>query len=183
MLSRERPLTWDDLAAMPEDNLRREIIGGELIVTPAPDYWHQRLVVRIWLMMETAGQGRGEASVSPLEIRLTEHDAVQPDVLYLSLEKRDQLGPEGQIYGAPDVAVEIVSPSSSSIDRVRKFALYARSGVPEYWIVDRRNLAIDIHVLEDGHYVRVDPEIDGAYRSRVLPNLSVHPETLFADLG
>ena len=183
MLSRERPLTWEDLAAMPEDNLRREIIGGELIVTPSPDIWHQKLSYRLLRAFEDASGGRGEWVQAPLDVRLTEFDSVQPDVLYLAEESASKIAGDGRIDGAPDIVVEIVSPSSSSIDRVRKYALYARSGVPEYWIVDPRNVAIDIHTLVDGRYERSEPDVDGRYRSRVLPDLAVHPDTLFAGLG
>ena len=177
-----RPYTYDDLLAMPEDAVRREIIDGVLFVSPSPGRWHQKLVARVYRMFEDAGDGVGEAWLSPLDVRLSDHDSVQPDVLFIRSDRSFVWAEDGRVTGAPDIVVEIVSPTSAAYDRVRKFALYARSGVPEYWILDYRDRAFAIHELRDGRYHAIPTEADGRVRSRVLPNLAVSAEELFADI-
>ena len=83
----------------------------------------------------------------------------------------------------PDIVVEILSPSSQQVDRVRKMALYARSGVPEYWIADPENRTLVIHVLAGEEYVAVTPEVDGSLASRALRGLLVDPSEVFGNLG
>jgi Uma2 family endonuclease len=78
--------------------------------------------------------------------------------------------------------VEIISPSSRSIDRVRKMALYARAGVPEYWIADPEQRAFVVYVLEGEDYVPVAPNPDGTISSRVFPGLLVDLAEVFANL-
>ncbi len=177
-----RPLTYDDLLAMPEDAIRREIIDGVLFVSPSPDWWHQKLVMRVHGWFEDAGAGRGEASVAPLDVRLSDYDSVQPDVLFITSERMHILADDGRITGPPDIVVEVVSKSSAAHDRVRKFALYARSGVPEYWILDHRDRAFVIHELRDGRYHAIPVDADGRVRSRVLPDLALSADDLFAGI-
>lgn len=177
-----RPFTWDDLAIVPDDLLTREIIDGELIVSPSPHFLHQRLVFRTGRMIEDAGIGVGIMLVAPMDVRLTAYDVVQPDVLFIRNDHLGILAADGRITGVPDIVVEIVSPGSERVDRVRKFALYARAGVPEYWILDYRDRALAINELRDGRYHAVAAEADGRIRSKVLPNLAVSAEDLFAGI-
>ncbi len=177
-----RPYTCDDLMKMPEDDVRREIIDGVLFVSPSSDWWHQKLVLRVHGLFERAGAGIGEASVAPLDVRLTDYDSVQPDVLFIRSDRMHILSADGRITGAPDIVVEVVSRTSASHDRVRKVALYARSGVPEYWILDYRDRSFAIHELRDGRYHAIPAESDGRLRSRVLPDLALSAEDLFAGI-
>ncbi|MCC6314686.1 MAG: Uma2 family endonuclease, partial [Thermomicrobiales bacterium] len=143
------PLTWEDLLAFPEDNQKREIIGGELIVAPSPVRIHQRLIGRIARLIEDAAdaQDAGEMYRAPLDVRLTPYDAVQPDVLFIRTERLGIFAPDGRITGAPDLVVEILSPGARSIDRIRTFALYATAGVLEYWLVDPEASTVQIFAL------------------------------------
>ncbi len=177
-----RPYTYDDLLTMPEDDVRREIIDGVLFVSPSPGRWHQKLVARVHRVLEDAGEGVGEAWLSPLDVRLSDHDSVQPDVLFIRSDRSFVWADDGRVTGAPDIVVEIVSPTSASHDRVRKFALYARSGVPEYWLLDYRDRSFAIHELRDGRYLAIQAESDGRLRSRVLPDLALSAEDLFAGI-
>jgi Uma2 family endonuclease len=177
-----RPYTYDDLLAMPEDAIRREIIDGVLFVSPSPGRWHQKLVARVHRMLDDAGEGIGEAWLSPMDVRLSDHDSVQPDVLFIRSDRSFVWADDGRVTGAPDIVVEIASPSSAAHDRVRKFALYARSGVPEYWLLDHRDRSFAIQELRDGRYHAIPADSDGRVRSRVLPHLAVAAEDLFAGI-
>jgi Uma2 family endonuclease len=182
MAEQTRPYTWDDLAAMPEDNLRREVIDGELQVNPSPDWHHQRLALKVAAMLEAAARGSGVANIAPLDVRLSAFDSVQPDVLFIRNERLGIIADDGRVTGAPDLVVEIVSPSTASIDRVRKFALYFRSGVAEYWLVDPRSRLLAIYRLTDQEYAEIPAGEDGAIPSSVISGLRVSPDDLFADL-
>ena len=124
--------TLADLARLPEDEYRYEIIDGELVVSPPPTSFHQRVateMIRRW--QPTLGVLTHAAGVSVPAGRYRERFLV-PDVLVV------RNGVSSPYYGPSDVlvAVEIVSPSSVTRDRWAKRGLYAELGIPEYWLVD-----------------------------------------------
>lgn len=177
-----RPLTYEDLVHIPADGKRYEIIGGELVVTAAPMKKHQKLSKRLAdVLYEQEKAGLGEMYYAPVDVRLATNGIVQPDLLFI---RHDRLGiyqPSGLVEGAPDIVVEILSPSSRGIDLVRKAALYAREGVPEYWVADPDAPALTVYALREGRYEPVPAE-PGAARSFVLPDLTIDLEALFVDL-
>ena len=130
-------LTYDDLAALPDDDLRHEIIGGVHYVTASPVTRHQRLVLRLAAALQEAieGPGGAELFISPYDVVLSPHDVVVPDLLVVCHERSDRIT-EKNLQGAPDLVVEILSPSTSGRDQGLKRDLYARCGVTEYWVVD-----------------------------------------------
>jgi Uma2 family endonuclease len=129
-------ITHDDLLKMPEDNRLREIIDGELIVSPSPFVVHQRILRELARLIGNYLElyPLGELFVAPLDTVLAQDQVLQPDVLYVSKERAAIVG--RWIFGAPDLAVEIISDSSRRRDEVRKRELYEQYGVAEYWIVD-----------------------------------------------
>ncbi|MFM9107433.1 MAG: Uma2 family endonuclease [Chloroflexota bacterium] len=177
----ERAYTWDDLAAMPEDNLRREIIGGMLEMTPAPGYAHQKLVLRIARAIEDAAGALGETLVAPSDVILSRFDVVQPDVFFIR-GAAAEIVVNDRIARTPDLVVEVISPSSAPTDHVRKFALYATSGVAEYWLVDPGTRTVSLHLLEDGGYLAARPDGAGRLASRVVPGLEIDAARLFTGL-
>jgi len=141
-------ITYDDLVAMfpDEDDVRRELIDGELFVAPSPLVRHQRLVWRLTLSIGShleAHPEQGEAFGSPLDVVMTPYDVVEPDVLVVLGDQRDILT-DKNVQGAPGLVVEILSPSTRKRDLTAKRQLFAREGVREYWIVDpdRNNVAV-----------------------------------------
>ncbi len=145
-------LTYDDLASFPDDNLRRELIDGELIVTPAPRVHHQDVVV--WLTIRLglyAEEHGGRVYCAPLDVHFSERDVVEPDVLYVRGEHRSRLE-ERFLRGAADLVVEVSSPSTRHLELVRKRGLYERFGVPEYWYVDLDAERVEVYRLSDGRY-------------------------------
>ena len=140
------PTTWEDVLRMPDDGNRYEFIGGRLYVTAAPATRHQRISKRLhWALMEVLERpGHGQIFYAPLLVEFPgTGDRVQPDILFVANERRGIIG-EKQVTGAPDLVVEIVSPSTAHRDRGIKLDLYARCGVREYWIVDPVEDVVDV---------------------------------------
>lgn len=147
--------TWDDLWSFPEDNLRREIIGGELFVSPGPTARHQRAVVKLVVALHLHAQELGgEAFVSPLDIYFTHSDVVEPDVLFFTRRQLEALEapPERPIKVVPAVIAEVSSPSTRRRDLTLKRDLYERFGVAEYWFVDLDADRVEAYRLADGCY-------------------------------
>lgn len=143
-------LTYDDLQRFPDDGLRRELIDGVLYVSPSPNTRHQRTVVElITALYDHAKHAGGQVLTAPFDVKFSEHDVTEPDVLFVADPRR--LG-EKFLDVAPDLLVEVSSPSTRRYDRIRKRGLYERFGVPESWIVDLDENVIEAYVLADGHY-------------------------------
>jgi Uma2 family endonuclease len=175
-------LTYDDLErARDATSDRLELIEGELFVTPAPSLWHQDVEGQLYILFREAVQhpNNGRVYLSPVDVRLAQNTVVQPDLVVV-LPERYQILTPAMIEGAPSLVVEIISPSSSAQDRVTKRALYARHGVPEYWLVDPD--ARSVTILSDsseGRYNREEPSSDTA-ASATIPELTVDLAALFA---
>lgn len=147
-------LTYDDLQAFPEDNLRRELIDGELIVTAAPGGSHQDVALRLGAaLLKHAEHHGGHAYMAPRDVYLDDANVVEPDVLFLREEHLDRIE-ERVVRGAPDIVVEVSSPSTRRLELVRKRGLYARFGVPEYWYVDLQAEEVYIDRLVKGSYTK-----------------------------
>ena len=173
----ERPYTAEDLANTPDDGQSYEVIGGELVVSPAPSTKHQRVSFRLSRILGDYLErvGSGEAFAAPIDVFLGEHDIVQPDLVVVLQPHAERITETG-IQGAPDIVIEIISPSSQRMDRIRKSATYATFGVPEYWLVDPDTETILVQTLVDGRY---QPNADPV-RSVLLPDLVIDPSDVFA---
>ena len=172
--------TYDRYLRLDDDE-RYEVINGELLVTPAPGTAHQRVIAELNFQIAGFVRSRelGEVFFAPTDVVLSESDVVQPDILFISGNRADIVKPRA-IHGAPDLVVEIVSPSSVSRDRHSKLPLYERSGVREYWIVDPANRSIEVFILtENGYALHAFAATDGSVSSVVLDGFSVGAETLF----
>lgn len=146
-------LTYDDLQSFPDDNLRREIIDGELIVTAAPRLSHQAVVVELVRVLSNhAKEHGGRVFVAPADVFFDHTNVVEPDVLFVREEHTDRLEDDRFVKGAPDVVVEVSSPSTRRLELVRKRDLYARFGVPEYWYVDLEAEEVYVDRLAKGVY-------------------------------
>jgi len=145
-------LVYGDLQAYPEDNLRREIINGDLIVAAAPSTRHQgvvaRLCARLLLYAEEHG---GRAYPAPSDVFFSEADVVEPDVVFVTEGNIGKVE-EKFVRSAPDVVVEVSSPSTRRLELVRKRDLFERFGVPEYWYVDLDAERIELYRLTEGRY-------------------------------
>lgn len=147
-----RKLDYADLEATPDDGNRYEILDGTLQVTPPPSPLHQRVSRRLQRQLEAYFEARslGEVFNAPIGVVLAPHDIVQPDLVVVT---EPGLISNRAIEGPPLLAVEILSPSTRSHDRVAKFARYARLGIPHYWMVDPSAEWLEAYRLQEGSYV------------------------------
>ena len=175
------PLRSDDLDTLSGDLERRELIGGELIVAPSPLVSHRDSVGQLYdLFGGWRGiPGVGKPYLAPLDVRLSDRDTVQPDLLFVRWGRLDRFVADRRFDGPPDLVVEVVSPTSRRLDRVRKLALYERAEVLEYWVVDPTDRTVTIHVLRDGRYESVVAGADGRLASEVIPGLTISATDLF----
>lgn len=131
-------LTYDDFLLFPDDGKRHELIDGEHYVTASPNTKHQQVsmdlafLIRSWLEEHPIGR----LFAAPYDIVLSHFDVVVPDLIYVSNERSAQIVTAAHLRGAPELVVEIGSPSTRQRDETIKRRLYARSGVSEYWFVD-----------------------------------------------
>ena len=144
-------LTYEDYASLPDDE-RCELIDGELIPMPSPKKIHQRLILDLsWILRRLEEMGLGELFIAPFDVILSRFNVVQPDLIFVS-SARAHIITEDNIRGAPDLLVEILSPSTAGYDRTTKRNLYARHGVPEYWLVDPYAKTITVLLLGANGY-------------------------------
>jgi Uma2 family endonuclease len=145
-------LTYQDLLAFPEDDLRRELIDGELIVAAAPATRHQRVVTKLVLRFGTyCEQHGGEVLPAPYDVYFSETNVVEPDVIFVREEHRERFEKQF-IRSAPDIVMEVSSPSTRRLELIRKRELYERFAVPEYWFVDLDADRVEVYRLDGARY-------------------------------
>ncbi len=149
--------TYDDLAQLPNDGKRYELADGELIVSPAPTYDHQRIVWQFSrLLMRAEDAGYGQGVVSPIDVVFGRYATTQPDLLFIGRERLHIIA-NGRVQGAPDLIIEILSPGTRDHDLGWKKILYAREGVRHYWVADPLNETVYPFVLGERGYADVAP--------------------------
>jgi Uma2 family endonuclease len=176
-----RRVSYDDLAQMPEDGRRYELYDGEVFVVPSPILLHQVVTMRIWRILDDyASQAGGLAVTSPIDIVFSDYDVVQPDIVFMTAASMRTVSLMQPVRQSPDLAVEVLSPSTASNDRGRKMRMFQRYGVPEYWIVDPIKESLEIYRLAESEYELVGTFAGSATMcSAVLPNLTVVPASVF----
>ncbi len=174
--------TYEDYVNTPEDK-RYELLDGELIMTPAPGELHQRISILLgWRLIQFVTEnGLGRVYQAPFDVVLSTTDVVQPDLLFVS-NARAHIVTAANVQGAPDLVVEILSPSTADRDRTLKRRLYARHDVSEYWIVDTEARSVAVLLLREGGF-----EVAGTYgegdtlTSPTLPGFELRVDDIFRD--
>ena len=149
----------DDIWDTPEDGKRYEVIDGDLYVTPPPSWLHQRGSGALFYRLygHVYQHHLGEVVSAPIGLVLDEENGLQPDLVYVSRERSHVITERG-IEGAPDLVVEVLSPSTQSRDRGIKMRRYAAAGVPEYWLLVPWNRTLEAYRLAEPGY-----ELTGLY--------------------
>lgn len=173
-LRKQVRFTYQDYLHIPEDK-RYEIINGDLHMTPAPLITHQKVSGNIYKALShfVNNQKLGEVLYAPVDVVLSEEDVVQPDILFITQERLDILT-DKNVRGAPDLVIEVLSPSTREWDREFKRKLYEKFGVREYWIVDLNAQSIEILQMTDEGFKTTRVYTQGAHlASPLLKNFSL----------
>ena len=175
-----RPFTYEDYLLLPEDR-RYEIIGGELFITPSPRPYHQIVSSNIQLALQLFIRERRLGTVldAPCDVVLSETDVVQPDILFVSAARASTIG-EKYINAAPDMVVEILSPSTAQRDQTLKAKIYEKYGVRELWIVSPEARTIEVLTNRESRFSRAAIYGFGdTLRSPLLPDFELSLEKIF----
>jgi Uma2 family endonuclease len=178
-----RTMTWSELERLPEDGPRIELYDGEVWEMPSPMPRHQEAVSNACDVLRAhARRTKGRALSAPLDIVFSEYDVVQPDIVYFLPERAHVVKPDKVTRDRPDIAVEVLSPGTERNDRGRKLRMFARYGVPEYWILDPVEHTLEILSLRgDFYFEALKVGVDAVVTSPLLPDLSFPVSQLFED--
>lgn len=174
--------TYADYLRLPDDGWQYEVIHGRLIMNPAPSPIHQQIIMRLSAAIFNFLDQHpvGEVFPAPVDVVIPgKAEPVQPDLVFVAAERMD-IVTRRAIEGAPDLTVEVLSPSNWLDDRRDKFALYAAVGVREYWIVDPDERTVEVFTLQEGRYALLDRFGTGdTLRSQLLADFAVAVGELF----
>ncbi len=178
----ERPrVSFADLQQAPEDGRRYELYDGEVFVVPAPLPLHQIAVLRFTELLRAYTRGHGGlVFLSPIDIVFSEFDVVQPDVVFFERGREHLIDLSQVIRVAPDLAVEVLSPSTERTDRGKKMQMLARYGVREYWLVEPKDRRVEVYWLAGEVYALAQTaSASEVVRSTVLPDFDFIVDQLF----
>ncbi|HHW44304.1 MAG TPA: Uma2 family endonuclease [Desulfotomaculum sp.] len=175
-------ITYEDYCKLDDGN-RYELIGGELYVVPSPSAIHQNVFIALaaTLYHFVLENQLGRVFTAPLDVYLTPKDLVQPDIIFISRERTDIIA-EQNIQGAPDLVVEILSPSTAARDRTLKKELYARHGVRELWIIHPLAQTVEVYrpiAVGFGDPIFYDRRGGVTVTSPLLPGLELDLNKIF----
>lgn len=181
--AKEKIYTYEDYLNLPDDGKRYEIIEGELIMAASLKSIHQivsgnlEYEIRSFVIRHKSGL----VFDAPYDVKLSDANVVQPDIMFVSKENRGIIT-EDNIQGAPDLIIEILSPSTAYYDLIIKKGVYEKFKVKEYWIIDPQQQWIEIYVLkEQKFYLHQRSEKAGQIRSTVLEGFEMEIENIFEE--
>ena len=177
-------LTYDDFLLFPDDGKRHELIDGEHYVTPSPNLQHQRILGRLYFAITNYLHGKpvGEVFFAPLDVVISRHDVVEPDLLYVSRERAAQVLVPEHVRGVPDLVVEVASTSTRKRDETIKRSLYERAAVSEYWVVDPKIEVVRVYINTGNGFCRptdLRRDAGGVLTTTLLPGLEIPLASLF----
>ena len=173
------PYREADYVALP-DEPRCELLYGRFVLMTSPVLRHQDVLIRLArFFLDFADAHEGRAIMAPMDVRLADHSVVQPDVLYVSHERKSVL--HERVRGAPDLVVEVLSPSTARRDLGEKLRLYGESGVREYWVVDPAAKTFEFLIADNGGFRLALPEAE-VYRSPVIAGLELDLEAFWRSI-
>ena len=163
---------------------RYQLFNGEAFQMASPSVVHQALLMELGTQFDNFLRGKPcQVFAAPLDVRLfpeednSDDTVLQPDLLVVC--DKDKLG-KGSVNGAPDLVVEIVSPSNTHSELFRKFQFYLEAGVREYWVIDPETKSVQVHIYDNGHYLSTAYKNNARIPVTVLPGLEIPLEDLWA---
>ncbi|GBE36124.1 hypothetical protein BMS3Bbin07_00264 [bacterium BMS3Bbin07] len=178
---KEKSHNIKDYKLLPE-GAPYQLIEGELVMTPAPNPRHQIISANLFKTITKYVDERKEGIVlySPIDIYLDNENVYQPDIVFIQKQRQEIIKDDG-IYGAPDLVVEILSPSTAYYDLRKKFRVYEKYGVREYWIVDPEMGSVEVYFNEKGRFTLTGKaEGKGEVESTVLKGFKVTLNEVFS---
>lgn len=179
-LPEKETYTYDDYRHLPE-GAPYELISGQLVMSPSLTPRHQTIQSNLFYELSRFAreQAGGRVLSAPLDVRLSDTDVLQPDLVYVAKTHLDIIG-EHELEGAPDLIVEILSPSTAHKDLTIKKRIYEVHGVAEYWTVDPDQQAVEVFQnTDDGYVQHVRVVEDGTVPSAVQDDFSIDLADLF----
>ncbi|MBC8043468.1 MAG: Uma2 family endonuclease [Rhizobacter sp.] len=177
-----KPVTYAEYRALDtDDHFLYELINGELVQKSAPSPFHQLISGNLYTKLRAfvEGQNLGTVLFAPVDLFIDDNNTPQPDLMFIAAKNRHFITNDG-VFGAPDLVVEIISPSSITRDRVEKQRLYHRFGIMEYWIVDPQNKSIEVYThTPSGYEVHAFAAEKGQVVSKVLTGFEVRLSDIF----
>jgi Uma2 family endonuclease len=176
-----RPLTAHDYRELPDGPPYYQLIEGELYMSPSPNWFHQKILGNIVRMLFRYLDEKpiGELSFAPLDTFLTDLNVYQPDILFVSNNRRSVLKEDG-VDGAPDFVVEILSPRTAKYDRGAKRDIYGRTGVQELWIVDPELKSVQVfRFAESADAPAGTYGLEQKFTSPIFPGLTIAVAAIF----
>ena len=174
-------MNYDQLCLLPEDGNQYELFDGELVMTPSPRAHHQDIVVKLTTRLAAyiEPNSLGKVYVAPLDTIMDEYTVVQPDILFVSRERVAEVVKE-RIEGAPDLVVEVLSPSTFHKDLRRKMRVYSQFGVKEYWIVDPEEQTLALY-HRSGEKLQMSRQFssDETFQSPLFPGFEFEVRNIF----
>ncbi len=180
MLVKEKAWTYEDYLSLEEEK-RYEIINGELFEMPALILRHQKVIWNLAYVFRRYQEkkNRGDFYLAPVDVVLSQEHVVQPDLVFVSKDRLSIARDKG-IFGAPDLVVEVVSPSTFKRDTEDKRRLYAKHGIKEYWLVFPEERVVEVLTLEGNEYEVFSHAFEkGEVCSKLLEGLFLNLEEIF----
>jgi Uma2 family endonuclease len=172
-VEKKKKYTADDYM-MLEEGAPFQLINYDLIMSPSPTPVHQLISVRIVQAMSNFLDNKNDNGFlvsAPMDVKLDEGNVLQPDILYITEERKAQIVKD-RVEGAPDLVIEILSPSNAYYDLRQKKNIYGKYGVKEYIIIDPIERNAELYALKDGiYYLHQKSQSNEQLNSVVLPVL------------
>lgn len=171
--TKKEQYTYKDYEKLPE-GAPYQLIGGDLVKSPSPTVLHQEIIAVLFRkFLPLQDKGKGKVLFAPLDVYLSETETYQPDLLFIKSDNLSIIGKK-KIEGAPDLIMEVLSPSTGYYDLRHKKDVYGAKGVREYWIVDPMERSVEIHVNTEGKLEReMMVHEKGKVRSLLFPEVSI----------
>lgn len=165
-----------------EEGAPFQLINYDLIMSPSPNPYHQRISFELSTLLNIylkAAKNKGYAAAAPLDVYFNDGNVFQPDLIYISENRKAEIVKD-RIEGAPDMVIEILSPSNAYYDLRQKKDMYEKYGVQEYIIIDPIQEVVEIYVLKEASYIlNQKVKQTGTFHSTVLNGFSVELKELF----
>ena len=168
MVDQTQLITASEHLQKPVSAEHLQLIHGEVIMSPAPELRHQEIVGKLFLLL-TKLVTEGRVYFAPVDVRLDEHNVVQPDVIWLAANSQCQSVDGKYLQGAPELVMEVFSPGSIRLDRREKYALYEEHNVQEYWMIDPVENYVEVVSRRDNQFFQYGIFAENeAFRSPLL---------------